>query len=447
MKTIRGFAAAARLLTRPRRSGDGYETPPALRRRIKETFGEDLSAEQMVERIVTDVRERGDVALREYTLRLDKAELGCLEVSEREWEAACKKVSHSVQQALETAAERIRLFCEMSGEHGPSEFSRGGLGQMVQPLERVGLYAPGGTASYPSTVLMTAVPAKVAGVEEIVLTTPPRSDGSIPVATLAAARLAGVARVFKLGGAQAIAALAYGTETVPRVDKVCGPGNIFVVLAKKRVFGQVAIDGLHGPSEVVIIADGTADPALCAAEMVAQAEHDAMASAILVTPSAQLAQKVESEVERQLEKLGRRSIIAQALKDNSRIVLVDDVAEAVELAALYAPEHLCLMVRRAEEWVPKVRNAGAVFVGKWSPVAMGDYVAGPSHVLPTGGTARFSSPLGVSDFLRVSHVVALDARQFKALGPVARTLAEAEGLEAHGQAVAMRLSNDRTGGK
>ncbi|MDP2743660.1 MAG: histidinol dehydrogenase [Dehalococcoidia bacterium] len=446
MKTIRGFAAAARLLTRPRRSGDGYETPPALRRRIKETFGEDLSAEQLVERIVTDVRERGDVALREYTLRLDKVELDCLEVSEREWKAACNKVNRSVLRALEMAAERIRRFYEMSREHGPSEFSHAGLGQMVQPLERVGLYAPGGTASYPSTVLMTAVPAKVAGVGEIVLTTPPRSDGSIPTATLAAARLAGVARVFKLGGAQAIAALAYGTETVPRVDKICGPGNIFVVLAKKQVFGQVAIDGLHGPSEVVIIADGTAEPALCAAEMVAQAEHDTMASAILVTPSARLAQKVEQAVERQLEKSsrlpsGRRDIIAQSLEENGRIVLVDDVAEAVELAALYAPEHLCLMVRRAEEWALKVRNAGAVFVGKWSPVAMGDYVAGPSHVLPTGGTARFSSPLGVSDFLRVSHVVALDARQFKALGPVARTLAEAEGLEAHGQAVAMRLSN------
>ena len=445
MKTIRGFAAAARLLTRPRRSGDWYETPPALRRRIKETFGEDLSAEQLVERIVTDVRERGDVALREYTLRLDKVELDCLEVSEREWKAACSKVNRSVLRALEMAAERIRRFYEMSREHGPSEFSRGGLGQMVRPLERVGLYAPGGTASYPSTVLMTAVPAKVAGVEEIVLTTPPRSDGSIPAATLAAARLAGVARVFKLGGAQAIAALAYGTETVSRVDKICGPGNIFVVLAKKQVFGQVAIDGLHGPSEVVIIADGTAEPALCAAEMVAQAEHDTMASAILVTPSARLAQKVEQAVERQMEKLGRRSIIAQSLKDNGRIVLVDDVAEAVELAALYAPEHLCLMVRRAEEWAPKVRNAGAVFVGKWSPVVMGDYVAGPSHVLPTGGTARFSSPLGVSDFLRVSHVVALDARQFKALGPVARTLAEAEGLEAHAQAVAMRLKGKPRG--
>jgi histidinol dehydrogenase len=437
MKVVRGFAEAKRLLARP--SGPtGYKTPLALRRRIKATFSKALSAEQLVERILTDVKNGGDAALRNYTLKLDRVGLDSLEVSGREWDVV-KRVDKAVLQALEEAAGRIRGFYQLAREHGPAEFKQDGLGQLVQPLERVGLYVPGGTASYPSTVLMMAIPTRIAGVKEVFLTTPPDRRGHIPAVTLAAARLAGVDRVFKIGGAQAIAALAYGTETVPRVDKICGPGNIFVVLAKRMVYGQVAIDGLQGPSEVVIIADEKAQPSLCAAEMVAQAEHDIMASAILITTSPRLAQSVEQEVEHQSERLGRRAIITQSLKDNGRIVLVGNVEEAVELASVYAPEHLCLMVHRAEEWLPKIRNAGAIFVGECSPVALGDYVAGPSHVLPTGGTARFSSPLGVADFLRISHLVAFDREQFGRLGPLAKTLAEAEGLEAHGQTVELRL--------
>lgn len=443
MKVVRGFARARKLLTRP--SGTrSYRTPLAVRRRIEATFGTALSAEQMVKRILNDVRRKGDAALREYTLKLDKVSLKSLEVSREEW-GEVGKVEKNVLRALEEAAGRVRSFYQLAREHGPKEFRQDGLGQLVRPLERVGLYVPGGTASYPSTVLMMAVPARIAGVSEVLLTTPPDKSGRVPASTLAAARIAGVDRVFKLGGAQAIAALAFGTETVPRVDKICGPGNVFVVIAKRMVYGQVAIDGLQGPSEVVIIADEKAQPSLCAAELLAQAEHDIMASAILITTSSHLAQSVVEEVHRQSGKLGRRTIAAQSLKDNGRIVIVADIGEAVELVALYAPEHLCLMVQGAEEWVPKIRNAGAIFVGDCSPVAIGDYIAGPSHVLPTGGTARFSSPLGIADFLRISHLVAFSEEQFGRLGPVARTLADAEGLEAHGQTVALRLKGHKDG--
>jgi histidinol dehydrogenase len=284
---------------------------------------------------------------------------------------------------------------------------------------------------------MMAIPAKVAGVGEIIMVSPPAKDGRIPASTLVAADIAKVNRIFKLGGAQAIAALAFGTESIPKVDKICGPGNIFVTLAKKMVYGTVDIDGLEGPSEVVIVADEKANPALCAADLLAQAEHDPLASVILITTSADLADQVDKEVEIQLRKLKRRSTARTAI-DRGMIVLVDDMAQAVELVNLFAPEHLSLMTSDASALVSKIRNAGCIFIGENSPVVLGDYVAGPSHVLPTGGSARFGSPLGVADFLKVSNIIALDKPALRKLGQAAVVIAKAEGLDAHARAIERR---------
>jgi histidinol dehydrogenase len=284
---------------------------------------------------------------------------------------------------------------------------------------------------------MMAIPAKVAGVEEIIMVSPPAKDGRIPASTLVAADIAKVSRIFKLGGAQAIAALAFGTESIPRVDKICGPGNIFVTLAKKMVYGTVDIDGLEGPSEIVIVADEKANPAFCAADLLAQAEHDPLASVILITTSADLADQVDKEIEIQLGKLKRRST-ARAVIDRGMLVLVDDMAQAVELVNLFAPEHLSIMASDASALVPKIHNAGCIFVGKNSPVVLGDYVAGPSHVLPTGGSARFGSPLGVADFLKVSNIIALDKPAMRELSQAAVVIAKAEGLDAHAQAIERR---------
>jgi histidinol dehydrogenase len=316
-----------------------------------------------------------------------------------------------------------------------------GVGQVVRPLKRVGIYAPGGKASYPSTVLMTAIPAKVAGVEEVVLTTPPLQDGSISSATLVAADIAEVDQIFKLGGAQAIAALAFGTQSVPKVDKICGPGNIFVTLAKKKVFGVVGIDGLQGPTETLILADESANPALCAADLLAQAEHDELASAILITTSSELAERVQKEIEQQLKNLGRQAVAEASFEENGGIITVESMAQAIELVNFYAPEHLSLMVQGAESYIDKIYNAGGIFVGENSPEVLGDYVAGPSHVMPTGGTARFSSPLGVQDFLKVSNVIALDGKELKMLANVASIIANAERLTAHARAAEMRIKD------
>ncbi len=288
---------------------------------------------------------------------------------------------------------------------------------------------PGGSAAYPSTVLMTAIPARVAGVKEIFVVTPPKKNGVIPPPTLVAADIAGVNRIFKIGGAQAIAALAFGTESVPKVDKICGPGNVFVVTAKRMVYGTVDIESLAGPSEIIIVADDTADASFCAADLIAQAEHDPQASAILITTSSKLAKAVDSEIKKQLAKLERETIAAKALKSGGMIVIVNNPDEAIELVNLYAPEHVSLMLRNAGSYVQKIRNAGCIFIGGSSPVALGDYIAGPSHVLPTGGSARFSSPLGVEDFLKITNIIGLDEAAGKELGQAAITIAEAEGLE------------------
>ena len=436
MKRVKGFNKARRLLTREN-FWESFTTSPGLRARIKQVFGEELSVQEVVDRIIREVRSKGDKALFNYTQKLDGVRLDSLEVSRREVVAAYGTIDKKLVSALKFAARRIRDFHVACGYKAGLIPVDKHLSQQIRPLDKVGLYVPGGSAAYPSTVLMMAIPAKVAGVGEIIVVSPPGKDGRIPASTLVAADIAKINRIFKLGGAQAIAALAYGTESIPRVDKICGPGNIFVTLAKKMVYGTVDIDGLEGPSEVVIVADEKADPALCAADLLAQAEHDPLASVILITTSADLADRVDKEIEIQLGKLKRRSTAKMAI-DRGMLVLVDDMAQAVKLVNLFAPEHLSLMASNASALARKIRNAGCIFVGENSPVVLGDYVAGPSHVLPTGGSARFGSPLGVADFLKVSNVIALDKPAMRKLSRAAVVIAKAEGLDAHAQAIERR---------
>lgn len=427
MKLIEGFERAKSVLSRlaPTQEVAGFdEREPAVRQ------------------IIEDVRRRGDAALFEYTLKFDRVRLTSLEVSQSQIRKAYREVDAKLVSALRLAAERIRAFHTAQKEAIWGGVAQPGLRQLIRPLERVGVYVPGGTASYPSTALMTAIPARVAGVKEIILVTPPGSNGTIPRLTLVAADIAQVDRVFALGGAQAIAALAFGTESIPKVDKICGPGNIYVLLAKKLVYGVVGIDGLQGPSEVLIIADESANPAYCAADLLAQAEHDALAAAILVTTSRRLANEVNQEVERQLASLPRKSIAVQSLRKGI-IAVVASMKEAIELANLYAPEHLCLMVNRPGAYINKISNAGCIVAGKKATVVLGDYVAGPSHVLPTSGTARFTSPLNVLDFIKLTNVITVDDATLKKLGAAAQALAAAEGLDAHARAVERRLKADR----
>jgi histidinol dehydrogenase len=433
VRKVKGFKKAKQLLTREN-FWEPFTTSAGLAPQTKQVF---LSIQKAVDRIVNEVRNKGDKALFDYTEELDGVRLDSLEVDGQEVVAAYNIINKKVISALEFAAGRIRDF-HVACEHktGLIPIDRH-LGQQILPLQRVGLYVPGGTAAYPSTVLMMAIPAKVAGVEEIIMVSPPGKDGRIPAPTLVAADIAKVNRIFKLGGAQAIAALAFGTESIPRVDKICGPGNIFVTLAKKMVYGTVDIDGLKGPSEVIIVADEKANPALCAADLLAQAEHDPLASVILITTSADLADQVDKEIEIQLGKLKRRSTIRKAI-DAGMLVLVDDMAQAVKLVNLFAPEHLSIMASDASALVPEIHNAGCIFVGENSPVVLGDYVAGPSHVLPTGGSARFGSPLGVADFLKVTNIIALDKPAMRKLSQAAVVIAKAEGLDAHAQAIERR---------
>jgi histidinol dehydrogenase len=400
-----------------------------------------------VDEIVAAVRNRGDAALLEYTARLDgfqASSVAALAVTAAELEVA-ETVDHATRAALGYAAERIERYhaaClpkswRMTDEHGSV------LGQDVRPLDRVGVYVPGGRAAYPSTVLMTVVPARVAGVRDIVLVTPPGRDGRIDPVVLAAARIAGVTEGWRLGGAQAVAALAYGTETIRRVDKIVGPGNVYVALAKTRVFGEVGIDMMAGPSEVVVIADAEADPRWVAADLLAQAEHDPMARALLITDSPALATRVAGELARQIEGLARRVIAAEALGAHGALVLVDSLDGAVDLANRIAPEHLELMVAVPAALLARVRHAGAVFVGAHTPEVVGDYVAGPNHVLPTAGTARFASPLGTEDFVKRTSVIEYSPSGLAAAQPHLATLARLEGLTAHGEAARMRAKESR----
>ncbi|WP_107728252.1 histidinol dehydrogenase [Desmospora activa] len=404
--------------------------------------------ERMVREVIRHVQHKGDTALAAYTRRFDKVEVTETLVSAVEMEDAYQQVEPAFINALQTAAAKIRAYHERQKRTSWMETETDGtvLGQLVLPLERVGVYVPGGRAAYPSTVLMTVIPAQVAGVEEVVITTPPQADGKIDATTLVAAREAGVERIFKVGGAQAIAALAFGTETIPRVDKICGPGNRYVTLAKRLVYGQVDIDMIAGPSEIVVIADDSADAAWVAADLLSQAEHDPMASAVLLTPSQTLAAAVTRELISQCERLPRREIAAQSLREHGAIAITVDVAEAVATANRLAPEHLQLMVEDPWSWVGQVRHAGALFLGHWSPEALGDYVAGPSHVLPTNGTARFSSPLGVDDFTKKTSLIAASRDMIQRDGQTVVTLAEAEGLSAHAASIRVRLEKEDTHG-
>ena len=436
LRVIEGFDVASKALSRLG-PAESYPVADSLKRKLKELF-ETADPEEAVRLIINEVRDRGDAAIFDLTARIDSIKLVSLEIPRNEFRDARRKIDDRLFSDLKLAAARISAFHTAQKENIWHELTTGDTGQLIRPLERVGIYVPGGTASYPSTVLMTAVPARVAGVKEVILCTPPGKDGSVPVATLAAANIVGVDRVFTIGGAQAIAALAYGTETVPKVDKICGPGNIFVVLAKKLVYGAVALDGLQGPSEIMIIADDTANPEYCAADLLAQAEHDPLAAAVLVTTSRTLADEVSRETEKQSKELSRQSIIVESLQ-NAIIALVENLDQAVELANRYAPEHLCLMIREADACLKKITNAGCVLMGNAATVVLADYVAGPSHVLPTGGTARFSSPLNITDFIKFINTVSIDEAALKQLGRAAASLARAEGLDAHARAMEKRL--------
>jgi histidinol dehydrogenase len=438
-RVIHNVPEARRALTR-RRGFEETELSPRMRDGVRRVFGADLSADDVVRAILADVRDEGDAALVRYSAAFDGCAPAQLEVPRTDWQAALASLDPALQDALRLAAEQIAAFHRKQLRTSWLDYSNeGALGQIVRPLDRVGVYTPGGTAVYPSSLLMTAIPARVAGVPEIVVCTPAGADGSVSPLVLAAAEVAGIDRVFRVGGAQAIAALAFGTETVPHVDKIYGPGNIFVVLAKRHVYGIVAIDQLPGPTETLLVADDTADPELAAADLLAQAEHDPMASAILITSSPSLAEAVLQELPAQLATLERADIAGQSLATNGIIAIVPDVETAIELANAYAPEHLCLLLRDPWSALPLVRHAGGVFVGEDSPEALGDYTAGPSHVMPTGGTARFSSPIHVAEFTKVISVAAANRNALRRLGPATATLARAEGLTAHARAIERRL--------
>ena len=405
----------------------------------------DADIHRRVEEIVSGVRDKGDAALLEFTERFDRVALtpGELAVTAGEMEAAEGAVGAATMRALRYAADRIERFHRESAPRSwrMTDALGSRLGQEVRPLDRVAVYVPGGRAAYPSTVLMTAIPARVAGVKEIVLVSPPSPDKSLNPAVLAAARVAGVTEAYRIGGAQAVAALAYGTETIRRVDKIVGPGNIYVALAKSRVFGDVGIDMIAGPSEVMVVADVSADPEWVAADLLAQAEHDPMARAVLLTPSRALIDAVAAAAERQLAALPRREIAEAALRAHGALVLTRSLEEAVEVANLLAPEHLELQVADPDGLLAQVRNAGAVFLGRYTPEVVGDYVAGPNHVLPTGGTARFASALGTEDFVKRLSVIQYAPAGLRDAGPHVAELARVEGLDGHGAAAAIRIES------
>ncbi len=422
-----------------RERGVEPEVTPAMRARLAAIFGEAIEPAAAVARILSDVRARGDAALLEWTQRIDGAALPRLDVAVADIRAAADALPGELRDALRLAAERVRAFHALQPIQSWTTDTLGGrLGQRVTPLRRVGVYVPGGSAPLPSSLLMSAIPAQVAGVAEIVVVTPPGRDGRVPPVILAAAEAVGLTTIYTLGGAQAIGALAYGTATIPRVDKIVGPGNLFVTLAKQQVFGLVGIDGLAGPTETVVIADETANPAWVAADLLAQAEHDPLATAILLTPSRPLAEGVRREVARQLEGLSRDDIIITALAGQGGIVLTADLAEAAALADAFAPEHLCLATAEPRAMADTIRNTGGLFLGERSFEVLGDYVAGPSHTMPTGGTARFASPLNVLDFVRITSLIELDAPTAAALAPTAARLARAEALTAHAAAAERR---------
>ena len=396
--------------------------------------------EEPVAAILADVKKRGDEAVLEYTARFDRCDLSSLAVTAEEIEEALSQVEPEFLEVLQKAAANIREFHTAQVRQSLVLTPRSGvvLGQRITPIERVGLYVPGGTAAYPSTVLMDAIPAKIAGCEKIVMVTPPGADGKINPAILAAAKIAGVTDIFKMGGAQAVAALAYGTASVPKVDKIVGPGNAFVAEAKKQVFGMVAIDMIAGPSEILVLADGKSDPRVVAADMLSQAEHDRNATAVLVTESMALAQAVQAELETQLEALPRRDIARASVDNNGMIIVADTLMQGIDIANRLAPEHLELLVDDPFSYLDAIRNAGSVFLGRSCPEALGDYFAGPNHTLPTSGTARFSSPLGVDDFVKKSQFLYYTPDALDAVAEDVAKFARKEGLEAHARSAVIR---------
>ena len=406
---------------------------------------DDLSAnvEGIVSDIIANVVKNGDKALFEYTERFDKAKLSSLEVSEAEIDEAVASVPAEFLDILREAAENIRGFHKKQVREGFAIKEENGVitGQKITPIDKAGLYVPGGTAAYPSTVLMDSIPAQIAGCEEIVMVTPPNSEGKVNPVILAAAKIAGVTRIFKVGGAQAVAALAYGTESVPKVYKIVGPGNAFVAEAKRQVFGRVSIDMIAGPSEILVIADGKSNPRFVAADLLSQAEHDKMASAVLVTDSMDLAKKVQSEIEIQLKLLPREGIARTSIDNNGKIIVAENIADVIAVSNEIAPEHLELCVDNPFDYLDKITNAGSIFMGRYCPEALGDYYAGPNHTLPTSGTARFSSPLSVDDFVKKSQYTyyTKDALQ-KVFNDVA-FFAEKEGLSAHARSATIRFED------
>jgi len=419
---------------------DEIAVPETLLDAIEQRFGARLAPAEAVDRVLRDVRARGDAALHDWARRID-GYTGPLEIAPEACAAALAALDPALRSAINLAIHELTRFHQRQARTSWIDFGiEGALGQIVTPLRRVGIYVPGGAAPLPSSLLHAAIPARVAGVEELIVCTPPQRDGQVDRTVLAAATAAGITRVFALGGAQAIAAMAYGTEHVPQVDKIVGPGNLFVVLAKRAVFGVVDIESLPGPTETLIIADDRAEPRLVAADLLAQAEH-VLASAILLTPDETLAARVQAEVMHQLETLPKQSATAaaEAVTGRGGIVLVRDLDEAFDIANEYAPEHLCLLLDDPWRYVGRVRNAGGVFLGERSFEVLGDYTAGPSHIMPTGGTARFASPVNVDHFRKVISLVGLNEAALRRIGPAAARLADAEGLAAHAAAVRARL--------
>lgn len=410
---------------------------PALLTREEE---QNANVDDVVAGIIATVRKDGDAALLDYTKQLDDADLTTLEVTRQEIDDAYNATDKSFLETLSLASANITAFHQKQKRQGFVMDERPGvvLGQKITPLDRVGIYVPGGTASYPSTVLMDAIPAKIAGVGEIVMVTPPGKDGKIPTDILAAAKVAGVDRIFKLGGAQAVAALAYGTQSVPKVDKIVGPGNIYVATAKRMVYGVVDIDMIAGPSEILVLADETANPAFVAADMLSQAEHDKLAAATLVTTSAALATAVQSALEAQLATLPRRAIAAHSIEHNGTIIVTDTMENAIHISNFMAPEHLEVCVDEPFALLPLIKHAGSIFLGKHVPEALGDYLAGPNHTLPTSGTARFSSPLSVDDFVKKSSFIYYNRAALEDVADRVADFAHREGLDAHANSVKIR---------
>ena len=410
----------------------------AVQRGIDELWGTPTTPADHVRQIIEAVRTEGDAAVVRFSQRFDGSAYTSMEVTDDEVGDAFEAVSAEEHDAIAFAVERVRRYHETQMEHAPTSFSARGTGMLVRPLRSAGIYMTGNEAVLPSSVVHTAVPGVVAGVTEVIGVTAARADGTVNPLKLVAARLSGVTRIFRASGAQAVAALAFGTETIPRVDKIFGPGGIFVTIAKQQMYGRVGIDSIYGPTETLVLADDRADPALCAADLLAQAEHDVLATPVLITTSLAQAEAVAAAIEEQLPSL-ERNAIARAAIERGGAVVARDLEEALALANDFAPEHLCLLVEDPEALLPFVRNAGGVFLGESSPEVLGDYTAGPSHVMPTGGAARFASPLSILDFLKITSVVSLSEADLARLGPYAASLARAEGLTGHARSIERRL--------